>query len=301
MYTYTTKIAEMLNRYSHLEVTVLSTAGTPTTIEAVYSGLMDFGGPGDIGPVTRAYLGEADWEGKPNKNMRLLANMGGWYQNYITTKDSGIKTVSDLKGKKIPYYTRGRANWVYLDAMMMVYGLDPREDVEEIHIGGTSEAREDLKMGRVDAILMGTATRNLLPMEEAHGPLVFIPFDRSKVVEARQKYPELMIGKFPAVVTPEYLAGITVDASFEAVTSPRMLYIRDEIPDDIAYTIVKTLLENDDEYRAVVSDFTVEGASLKGFGSPDLPFHPGAVKFYKENGLWSDELESNQKALLAAN
>jgi len=300
MYTYSIKCAQILNKYSNLNVTVESTAGTPTTIEGVFSGLMEFGGPGDIGPVTFAYQGKADWEGKPNKNLRLLANLGGWYQNWITNQDTGIKTVSDLRGKVIPYYTRGRANWVYLDAMMMVYGLDPRKDFTEIEIGGTSEARDDLIMGRIDAQVMGTASRNLLPIQEAIGKIVFVPFDRDKIIEARQKYPEMMVGKFPGVVTPEYLAGIQVDNAFDAIVSPRMLYTAKDKPDEIAYTIVKTMIEHDAEYRQVITDFTPENAALKGWGVPQVPWHPGAVKAFKELGLWDEEKEQAQKALLAA-
>jgi len=73
--------------------------------------------------------------------------------------------------------------------------------------------------------------------------------------------------------------------------------VRADFPEDMAYLITKTLLESQKELTMVHSEgkeWTVSN-TLK---PPPAPFHSGAIKYFKEKGLWTPDLEKFQEKLL---
>lgn len=295
MYGLSVVVAKILNENTHLEVTVESTSGVPAILQAVTDGIMEMAGPNDVGPTGDNYRGAGDWQGQPHKNLRLLIGLGGIYFSYITKSASGIKNIPELKGKRVPYYTRGRGNWVFFDAVLTAYGLKPRTDVKEVRLGNDAEAVEDLIMGRVAAMQVAANSRKLLPLQQAVGKIVFLPIEREKILQAKVAQPELMKARYPTLLTPEYLAGIKMSGPVPAVIAPIALTSSTALPDAVAYTIAKTILDHYKDYQASASDFTLENAAFV----PEVPFHPGSIKAFKELGLWTDEMERAQQALLA--
>ena len=72
---------------------------------------------------------------------------------------------------------------------------------------------------------------------------------------------------------------------------------RDDISDDLVYKVTKAILDNNDEfatYHKIAREWTAEN-SVQNIA---LPFHEGAIRYYKEKGLWNDELEAEQQELL---
>jgi TRAP transporter TAXI family solute receptor len=295
MYGYAVGGAEILNRYTNLEVTVESTGGTNTALKGLIAGVMNLVGPNDITGTIRAYGGTVTWE-QPNKQLRIIVAAGGLYRGYLTKMDSGIKTIPDLKGKKIFKEMRTPENVLFYEAIYDVYGLKYPDDFVEVEAGTDTEALEHLIMGRVDAMLSTVSTRMLLPLEEAIGQISFIPIEKEKIIEAREKYPELMVGRHPGVVTPGYLKGMKLDSPVPMAVAPRFFTTTKELPDEVAYTIAKTLVDYAEEFQTSVPDFSRDTAVF----TPEVPYHPGAIKAYKELGLWNDDLEKAQQALLAA-
>lgn len=295
MYAYSVAAAEIVNRHTNLKIVVESTGGTGAILRGLNAGVMDIGGPNTVTGTIYAYGGEGQWK-KPNKNLRVLIALGGMYRGYITKTGSGIKTLSDLKGKRVPYYIRDHETYEFWDAILEAYGLNPRTDLKEIRLGSTNEGEEAFRMGRVDAMMRAMASRNLLPVQEAIGNIVFVPIDPDKALQARKKSPKKMRGMHPRVLPPEYLPGIRMAGPVDSLISPRMITTTKALPDDVAYTMTKALVENYKEYKDTDPLFIPKTAAVV----PDVPFHPGAVKAYKELGLWTDDMEQAQRALIAA-
>ena len=70
------------------------------------------------------------------------------------------------------------------------------------------------------------------------------------------------------------------------------------MPDDVVYHFTKAFFENLKQFypvHASAKEYTLKG-SLE---DPTIPFHPGAIRYYKEVGMWTPELEATQKELLA--
>lgn len=87
-----------------------------------------------------------------------------------------------------------------------------------------------------------------------------------------------------------------MDGPIDVVSSFNTLITNPQLDEDVAYTIVKTLLEYQKEYQETVIDYTLDMAAFV----PDIPFHPGAIRAFKEAGLWTDAMEKRQQELIAA-
>ena len=301
MYRYAIAISDIINRNSNLEITVEATAGSPSALEAVGwgTGLMQLGAPIGVNSLLSAYYGRgkyAELDGTPYSNLRSMLTTGALYRTYVTKQDSGIKTIADLDGKTVPYYTRNRAGWDVFDAVLSVYGLDPREDVGEINLGSDEDAGNEIIMGRIDAMAIVGHAKLLLPLQESLGKIHIIPITKEKMLQAKEKFPDMTTGMHPGILTPQYLTGVEMDEPVPAIAEPRLFYTRKDVPDEVIYTVVKTLIENYEKLQDTISDFSPETAVFV----PDVPYHPGAVKALKELGLWTDEVDQVQKKLLAA-
>lgn len=295
MYGYSVAVSKILSRYSHLALTVETTSGVPPIIQGVAGGVMELGGPIDLTNIVSAYRGLADWRGKPQKNLRLLVTGGALFRTYITSAGSGIKTIPDLRGKTVPYYTSGHAQWAAFDPIMRAYGLDPRKDLKEVKVASDTDAHRDLQMGRMDAVASAVSSREWATLQESIGKLVLLPLDKDKVLKAKADDPEAMIARYPAVVEPSMFPGLKFAAT-PVMASPLILITNTNLSDDVAYTITKVMLEHYSEYRSQNLTATRETAALV----PEVPYHPGAIKAFKEAGLWTDEMDKAQRALLAA-
>lgn len=295
MYARALALAEAVNRHTNLEITVEATGGSPALISAVTDEIMDIAGPNDITLTTDRYYGTGRFADNKNQNIRVLIALGGIYFSYVTRYDSGIKTLADLKGKTVPRYTA--SDWHFFNLLIEeFYGLNPGVDFEEIARAENSVALDDLIMGRIDAMQVSANSRFLLPMQEAIGKIRFLPLPSDQVSQLKAKYPDRMRARFPAVITPTFLRGIEMDGPIDVVSSFNTLITNPQLDEDVAYTIVKTLLEYQKEYQETVIDYTLDTAAFV----PDIPFHPGAVRAFEEAGLWTDAMEKRQQELIAA-
>jgi hypothetical protein len=88
-----------------------------------------------------------------------------------------------------------------------------------------------------------------------------------------------------------------VDSDLDAVAVGTFAATRADVPDDLIYEFTKAFFENIEQFypvHASAKEYTVAG-SLE---EPTIPFHPGAIRYYKEIGAWTPELEKKQMELL---
>jgi hypothetical protein len=114
------------------------------------------------------------------------------------------------------------------------------------------------------------------------------PAEQDAVIEA--------MPAFYKKIMPKGFHGL--ETEWPTVADDFHLWAGPHVNDFTAYTVVKTFWEHIDEfqkYHRVCEGFNLKNA-LNGFGV--IPMHPGAVAYYKEKGMWKDEHEKKQKALL---
>jgi TRAP transporter TAXI family solute receptor len=198
----------------------------------------------------------------------------------VSAEGRGVKTMSDLKGKRVSTGSPGSATEVMAFRVIEAAGLDKDKDMTRERLS-VAESANALKDGKIDAFFwVGGLPTAAVTDVGATPNLKIVMVDTADLVgKMNEKYgPLYSKGVIPAKTYP----GQTADNPIAVVQN--ILVANAKMPDDVAYNIVKTLMEKKPELVAVhreAENFTVESQSKD---NTPIPFHPGAAKYFKEKG-----------------
>ena len=279
-YIVSTGQAHVLNKAAGIEVTVQPSAGSVMIPQLVGKGEVDLGISTAV-TVAEGYTGTGDaakFGAQPGLRVLLSGHESAF--SVITHEKTGIKSINDIKGRR---YTSTYPTMAVLTRLghlvPKAYGLDVERDTISLKAENYQAAFKDLKEGRIDALFDGYAGPYTEELATKYKP-VFLPIEPEK---ARQVAAELP-GVYPGFTT-KYKD--LIPGGVPAVVTPTLLFATDQLSEDTAYRIVKTLLENQADLRAIHSHF-VQWDKAHAVRELPVPYHPGAVKYYKEIGLWKD-------------
>ena len=213
---------------------------------------------------------------KDNKmdNIRGLAALYPETIQFVTTQDKGIKTVADLKGKKVAVGASGSGAEANARQILEAYGIT-YDDIDAQYLS-FSEAASALKDGNVDAAFLTAGYPTAAVQDIAsQNPIRVLPIEADKADALIAKYPF-----YTKVVIPAgTYAGFNEDVP--AISVMAMLVCTDKVDDTMGYDITKALFTNLDRIKAAHSVgklITKEGAME---GMP-IQMNAGAEKFFKE-------------------
>jgi len=250
--------------------------GGMANVEALELGKCDIGFSNSSSAVDGFY-GRLPFK-KKMENMRQLANLYPQYFQMVVTEASGIKSVADLKGKNIAPGPRGHTGELLAQQVLEVYGLSYK-DMAKIHHVQYSDSVALMKDGHAHAYLLGTtipASSILDLAADRKIRLLSLPDDKIKALQ------KINAGYLKRVIPKGTYPGVDYDVP--GVGYFTHLVISAKLPDDLVYKITKSLVKDLPRLGDVVKD-------MKGVTPKDLaldigiPFHPGALKYYKEIGL----------------
>lgn len=236
-----------------------------------------------------AYKGVEDYS-TPIPSIRILQSGHDVFFGLVTRADTGINSIKDLKGKRVTIDIRASRLLSKLgELMLQANGIDPKKDITPLKAEFDTQALTYLLEKRTDAIISGLVGSKWVEAEKRTG-ITVLPVEEDKFPFLRQHLPVVFAVKTPAGM-PSIKAGVPV------VTIPSVFGTNQDLDDETAYIIVKTLLENQKELIPVHRDFQAWSPerAVKNLG---MPYHPGAVRYYKEKKLWTPEMEQLQKSLL---
>jgi len=297
-YGCTAGIGKILNEFGPYNIKVKPTTGATEIGPLLAFGEVEFG-------IMHNWESEKCWKtemhyDEPLKSLKVAPMriiMGGppTLVSPVVREDAGIKTGADLKGKKFVGIYTGSASGLYQSkAALANFGLT-EDDVIMISVPGWTEAIEALIDGKADCAGTSTPGQAILKELDAKRGARFLNLDFSpEGVEAYRKW-------FPAKpITVEPSPDMTgVKEATNMMSFEDFLIANPEkISDEVAYTVTKIIYENFSELQKVhvnLSRMNIEGMVSTG---ASVPYHPGAIKFYKEVGIWTSEAEElNQKLL----
>ncbi len=249
--------------------------GGMANVEALELGKCDIGYSNSSSAVDALY-GRPPFK-KKTENMRQLANLYPQYFQMVVTEASGIKSVADLKGKIISPGPKGHTGELLAQQVLQVYGLSYK-DMAKIHHVQYSDSVSLMKDGHAHAYILGTTipASSILDLA-ADRKIRLLPLPDDKI-KALQK---INAGYLKRIIPKGTYPGVDYDVP--GVGYFTHLVISAKLPDDLVYKITKTLANNIPRFADVVKD-------MKGVTPKDLaldigvPFHPGALKYYKEIG-----------------
>ena len=223
-----------------------------------------------------AWAGNED-AGFKNK-LDKLRIIGAIYPNYVqivASKGSNIKTLADLKGKRISVGAAKSGTELNARAVLAAAGMSYK-DLGKVEYLPFAESVELIKNRQLDATLqsagLGVASlKDLANSVEIN--VVAVPADVVKKMGAPF---------IPGTIPAETYKGQTAAVSTTAIVN--YLVTRKDVSDATAYQMTKLFYENLSALVAAHSaakDINVKDAA----SNPPLPLHPGAAKYYKEKGL----------------
>ncbi len=261
-----------------LNVTAQSTGASVENIRLLASGQTELAMAMN-GPAQAAWLGKGDFEGKPLNNFRAVGVIYPEVMQIVTPTDSGIQTVADLKGKRVSIGPVGSGTASSALKILAAYGLDPEKDIQKFQDTFADAARK-LKDGQLDAAfaVLAVPAGSIIDVTTST-PVTIVDIEG----EGLQK----LLEADPAF-TPYDIPGGTYKGQDEVahtVSQWAVLYVKEDLPEDLIYQMTKVMYEKTDEIakgHARGEQITIDNA-LKGI--EPVEFHPGAVKYYKEKGM----------------
>ncbi|MCF4113225.1 MULTISPECIES: TAXI family TRAP transporter solute-binding subunit [Dethiosulfovibrio] len=256
-----------------MEVSVEVTGGPTTNIQLIQQGDMELG-LSTVWLAGDAYNGTGWTKGKKYQNFRTLCPLYSSILYIYTLKDSGIKSVYDLEGKNVSVGAPGATSELAGRAVLKVLGIKPKS----ISSLPTSSQVNGLKDGLMDAVfaVSGVPASWLLDLETTHD-VAFIPLEQKDMDKVLQEYPFWSKGSIPAGSYKNQGSDVPVFAFWNASIAAKNL------SEKTAYNIVKTTFECLDQLIAV--DPTAKQASMDKIQHLTTPLHPGALKYYHEQGI----------------
>lgn len=212
-----------------------------------------------------------------------IQGLAGMYPNVVqlvATKESGIQSVADLKGKRIGVGKVGSG--VEQSAKKVLGAIDlTYDDLDQVTNTGYADSVQSMKNGNLDAAFFtsGVPNSNITDLKQTMD-ITFVPIDGEVAVNLLDAYPFYEAYTIPAGDEAKY----NLNSDVTTVAIKNMVIVSPDLSEEVAYEMAKRF------YDYLGTDSVSVGA-LKQFDRDNMgnnlvvPLHPGAKKFYEENGL----------------
>ncbi len=199
----------------------------------------------------------------------------------VTLEGKGIEKVSDLKGKRVSTGAPGSGTEVMGLRLLEAAGLNGNKDLWQEKLGAV-ESAEALKNGKIDGYIWvgGIPTVSVRNLAGAPGVKMKLIPHGDLVEKMRVKYGPIYM---PGLIRGNAYPGQAKEVSIAAVWN--VLLCNENLPEKMVYDVTKALLEHRNELVAVHPDANYITLQNQGSGASPIPFHPGALRYFKEKGL----------------
>jgi uncharacterized protein len=247
-----------------LNASAVATNGSVANVNGIVGGAMESGfSQADV--ASWAYTGTGIYEGKPKVDeLRAIANLYPESVHIVVKKGGGIKSIADLKGKRVSIDEPGSGTLVNAKALMAAYGVTEK-DIKPEYLK-QQQSSDKFKDGTLDAFFQTTGFE-------------LLAIDGPEAAKLREQFKFFAADEIPTD-TYKGVAGVkTLSVGAQWVTTAKM-------DTELVYQVTKGLWS--DKTRGVLDGGHAKGkaitkaTALAGLG---IPLHPGAEKFYKEAGL----------------
>lgn len=215
---------------------------------------------------------------------RALAVLYDNYNHLVTLVGKDIETVADLRGKVVSTGAPGSGTEVSAFRILEAAGLNPASDIRKQSLGAAQSA-DALKDDKIDAFFWsgGIPTGALLDLASTPARTIKLVLNGDVLAGLEQRYGAGVYhtSAIPKATYPGMASDVTV------ISVSNVLVVHEEMDEDLAYRITKALFDHRDELVAIhpEAENLTHGAAVKG--SP-VPFHPGAIRYYREQGAWKE-------------
>jgi hypothetical protein len=277
-HTTASAIAKVLKERAGLNVLVQPMAGGTAIVPLVARGEAEIGATNIMEP--QEYYPERF------QKLRILTAINSLRTPFFVRRDSGIRTIADLKGKRVSMgYSAMRTLDTVARAMLATAGLT-EADVKPVLVPNVVRSADDFVAGNADMFFFAFGAAKIREVDVSVGGIRVLEIDPAGMPAARKIMPW------------GYLTDATPGPIFTGVEKPMKIYSFDnilithsDVPDEFIYKVLDTMDRYKDELVAiqpVLREFTGPFA-YKDYGG--VPYHSGAVKYFKDKGVTPTKMQ----------
>ena len=237
-----------------------------STVDSAFDAYNGLGAYADVGPIPGC----------------AIASLYQSFIHVVALESSGITKVEDMKGKRVSVGSAGSSTEIAADRMIEAAGLDPKKDIRRDSLS-VAESASAMKDQKIDAFFWIGGLPTAAVTDLATTPNMKIRFvaTDSLLPKLKAKYGE----SYVAATLPK--ATYKQDADATGVGVGNLIAVNSKMSEEMVYTLLKGMFDNLADLQASHPEarkLTLETAAIK----TSIPFHPGAIKFYKEKGVWKE-------------
>ena len=292
VYAVAAGLAKVLQEHAGVRTTIRPFSGSSVYLPLLERGEVPLGLNISIDSYL-SYHGLPPYDSRM-RNLRLLGMMFPLPIMYMVRADSNLHRVEDLRGQRVVITFRANAALDQLHRGILATGGLSEDDVQPVIVAGLPEAMRMLTEGRADAVPTGLNTALALQVNSTiPGGVRYITMGREE-----HRLAEIMPGAKPETIEPgPNKVGIPVPTRVAGIVD--YLNTGTHVSEEQAYQIIRVIHENWAELRRDYVQMRDTPAEAVAPVDNLHPYHPGAVRYYREAGLWTEAHEANQAKLLA--
>jgi len=297
-YALAVGLAKVASEAGPIPATIQPYTGTSTLLPLLDSGELDFAlvngvdlGMAYAGPHKIKVGGKNDFPHSPN--IRLVMRGAPLMLALLVKKDSSLKSIHDVKGKRVTgEYPAHQAVWFNMFGLLANAGLSWK-DVTVVPVPAVNDGVDALVQGRADVTVHAVGAPKVREADAAVG-VRHLSADCSPEGDQRVRQ-----------AVPGYGTRVVKAASAPAMVGDTCVVIYDiyfsthkALPDPVVSALLKALWDNEAKLKPIHPTFREWTQARAASAEITIPYHPAAIKFYREKGVWKPEMDQAQAKLL---
>ena len=269
-------IAKVLKEKAGMNVLVQPTAGDAVILPMV-DGNEAAIGISNILEVADAVSGAAKIGKQPH--LRLIGVPHTFRGTFWVKKDSPMKTIADLKGKRVPLGYSAMLTIDRLARAILATGGLTEKDVTPVLVPNVVRGADSFASGDTDMFFFAFGAPKVREVDATVGGIRALEIPASGMPAAKKIF---SYGYLTKAVPNPFFVGVT--HPMDVYAWDNLLITNDKVPDDVVYKIIDTLVNNKADLVAVQPALR-EFSAQKLYTAYDLPYHPGALKYFKDHNI----------------
>ena len=279
-YPYGGGLARVLSKgMTNAEATAEVTGGSVDNLKLVNKGDADLG-LSTVDSAYDAWVGAAAYADVGPIPACAVMSLYQSFIHVVVSEASGITKVEDMKGKRVSVGSAGSSTEIAADRILEAAGLNPKTDIKRDSLS-VAESASAMKDQKIDAFFWigGLPTAAVTDLVTTPNIKVRFVLTDYLLPKLRQKYGE----SYVQMTLPK--ATYKTDADVTGIGVGNLVAVNSNMSEEKVYLMLKAIFDNLPDLQASHSEakkLTLENAATK----TSIPFHPGAIKFYTEKGVW---------------
>jgi TRAP transporter TAXI family solute receptor len=294
-------LAKVATEASPIQVNIQPYTGTSTLLPLLNNGELDFGlvngvdmGMAYLGPQKLKVGGKNDFPHSPN--IRLVMRGAPLVIGLLVKKDSPLKSVHDVKGKRVTgEYPAHQAVWFNMFGLLSNGGITWK-DVSVVPVPAVNDGIDALVQGRAEVT---AGALNMAKIREADAAVGVRHLSLDCSPEGDRRVRQSVPGYYTRIVKAGTAAAVVEDTC--TIAYDIHFATHKAASDQVVTAILKAIWDNTEKLPPIHPGFKEWTRDRAVSADVTIPYHPGAAQFYKEKGVWSANADEAQRKLLALN